>query len=150
MGVLHLFDRYINYADAWIQEQDYKDPDNGTLMDRNLLNAELEKIEKPAGINNPKDFRNEVVNFCIRARAKKENAGNNPVWTSYSRLRDVIEKKMFSNAEDLLPVISFEGKKDKELDKKHNDFISRMIERGYTVRQTRRLVEWFMRIRKSS
>ncbi|XNM60632.1 hypothetical protein ACLK1T_25665 [Escherichia coli] len=26
-----------------------------------LLNAELEKIEKPAGISNPKDFRNEIV-----------------------------------------------------------------------------------------
>jgi serine protein kinase len=27
------------------------------------------KIEKPAGISNPKDFRNEIVNFVLRARA---------------------------------------------------------------------------------
>lgn len=146
----NLFDRYVEYADAWIQNQEFKDPDTGLLMDRELLNAELEKIEKPAGISNPKDFRNEIVNFCLRARAKTENNGKNPTWTSYSVLRDVIEKKMFSQVEDILPVISFEGKKDKDLEKKHNDFISRMQERGYTSRQIRRLVDWYMRVRKSS
>ena len=146
----NLFDRYVEYADAWIQNQEFKDPDTGLLMDRSLLNTELEKIEKPAGIGNPKDFRNEIVNFCLRARANTENNGNNPVWTSYSVLRDVIEKKMFSQVEDILPVISFEGKKDRELEKKHNDFINRMQERGYTGRQIRRLVDWYMRVRKSN
>ncbi len=146
----NLFDRYVEYADAWIQNIDYKDPDNGLMMDRGLLNAELEKIEKPAGIANPKDFRNEIVNFCLRARARSENNGKNPQWTSYAILRDVIEKKMFSQVEDLMPVISFEGKKDKDLEKKHNDFIARMEARGYTPRQIRRLVEWYMRVRKSN
>lgn len=146
----NLFDRYVEYADAWIQDQEFKDPDTGLLMDRALLNDELEKIEKPAGIANPKDFRNEIVNFCLRARAKEENKGKNPVWTSYAVLRDVIEKKMFSQVEDLLPVISFDSKKDKDLEKKHNDFIARMEERGYTPRQIRRLVDWYMRVRKSS
>lgn len=146
----NLFDRYVEYADAWIQNVEYKDADNGLMMDRGLLNDELEKIEKPAGIANPKDFRNEIVTFCLRARAKPENKGKNPAWTSYSVLRDVIEKKMFSQVEDLLPVISFEGKKDKDLEKKHNDFISRMHERGYTNKQIRRLVDWYMRVRKSS
>lgn len=146
----NLFDRYVEFADAWVQDTDFKDPDTGLLMDRRLLNEELEKIEKPAGISNPKDFRHEIVNFCLRARAKPENKGKNPKWTSYSVLRDVIEKKMFSQVEDLLPVISFEGKKDKELERKHNDFISRMQTRGYTPRQIRRLTEWFLRVRKSS
>lgn len=146
----NLFDRYVEYADAWVQDIEFKDPDNGLMMDRKLLNDELEKIEKPAGIANPKDFRNEIVNFCLRARAKPENNGKNPAWTSYAILRDVIEKKMFSQVEDLLPVISFEGKKDKDLEKKHNDFIARMEERGYTKRQIRRLVDWYMRVRKSN
>jgi len=146
----NLFDRYVEYADAWIQDIEFKDPDNGLLMDRKLLNDELEKIEKSAGIANPKDFRNEIVNFCLRARAKLENNGKNPVWTTYSILRDVIEKKMFSQVEDLLPVISFEGKKEKDLERKHNDFILRMRDRGYTDRQIRRLVDWYMRVRKSA
>lgn len=143
----NLFMRYLSYADAWIQDIEFKDPDTGLLMDRALLNEDLEKIEKPAGIANPKDFRNEVVNFCLRAKAK---TGKDVSWTSYAPLRDVLEKRMFSQVEDLLPVISFEGKKDRELEKKHNDFVSRMTTRGYTEKQIRRLCEWYMRVRKSS
>jgi serine protein kinase len=144
----NLFDRYIEYADAWIQEIDFKDPDTGNLFDRNVLNEELEKIEKPAGIANPKDFRNEVVNFVIRAKAK--NKGKNPKWTSYEKLREVIEKKMFASTEELLPIISFTAKGNKEDQKKHNDFVKRMEDKGYTDRQVRRLVEWYMRVQKSS
>ena len=143
----NLFDRYVAYADAWIEDQDFKDPDTGQLMDRELLNEELTKIEKPAGIANPKDFRYEVVKFSLRARARNE--GKNPDWTSYEKIRDVIEKRMFSQVEDLLPVISFEAKKDCEMEKKHAEFVDRMVARGYTQRQVRRLVEWYMRVKKA-
>ena len=143
----NLFDRYISYADAWIEDQDYKDPDTGQMLDRQLLDQELSKIEKPAGIANPKDFRNEVVKFTLRARAA--NGGTNPSWTSYEKLRNVIEKRMFSQVEDLLPVISFESKKDNDTQKKHDNFVERMLTRHYTERQVRRLVEWYMRVNKA-
>jgi serine protein kinase len=143
----NLFDRYVAYADAWIEDQDYKDADTGQLMNRELLNQELSKIEKPAGIANPKDFRNEVVKFALRARAN--NSGRNPSWTSYEKLREVIERRMFSQVEDLLPVISFGSKKDSETEKKHTEFLIRMVSRGYTERQVRRLVEWYMRVNKA-
>ncbi|HZF75398.1 MAG TPA: PrkA family serine protein kinase [Acetobacteraceae bacterium] len=144
----NLFDRYVSYADAWIEDIDYKDPDTGQLMNREALNQELTKIEKPAGIANPKDFRNEVVKFSLRARAA--NAGRNPAWTSYEKLREVIEKRMFSQVEELLPVISFGSKKDNETERKHDEFVRRMVTRGYTERQVRRLVEWYMRVKQSS
>ncbi|WP_448188680.1 PrkA family serine protein kinase [Azospirillum sp. sgz301742] len=143
----NLFDRYVDYADAWIEDQDFKDPDTGQLMNRELLNQELTKIEKPAGIANPKDFRNEVVKFALRAKAA--NQGRNPSWTSYEKIREVIEKRMFSQVEDLLPVISFGSKKDGETEKKHTEFVSRMMSRGYTERQVRRLVEWYMRVKQA-
>ena len=143
----NLFDRYVAYADAWIEDSDYKDPDTGQLMNRELLNQELSKIEKPAGIANPKDFRNEVVKFVLRARA--QHGGRNPSWKSYEKLREVIEKRMFSQVEDLLPVISFGSKKDSETDRKHTEFVERMVSLGYTERQVRRLVEWYMRVNKA-
>ncbi|MGV3739833.1 MAG: PrkA family serine protein kinase [Gammaproteobacteria bacterium] len=143
----NIFDRYITYADFWIQDQDYRDPDTGEIFDRAALNADLEKIEKPAGISNPKDFRNEVVNFVLRARAN--NHGMNPKWNTYEKLRSVIEKKMFSNTEDLLPVISFNAKSSEDDKKKHEEFISRMVEKGYTRKQVRLLCEWYLRVRKS-
>ncbi len=143
----NLFDRYISYADAYIEEQAYKDPDTGQMFDREILEEELAKIEKPAGVTNAKDFRNEVVKFALRARAK--NDGKNPDWTSYEKLREVIEKRMFSNVEDLLPIISFGTKKDSDSDSKHTEFVNRMTDRGYTERQVRRLVEWYMRVNKA-
>ncbi|HEY4943148.1 MAG TPA: PrkA family serine protein kinase [Rhizomicrobium sp.] len=143
----NLFDRYIAYADAWIEDQDYKDADTGQLLDRGALDNELSKIEKPAGIANPKDFRNEVVKFALRYRAQHD--GSNPAWTAYEKIRSVIEKRMFTQVEDLLPVISFESKKDNDTANKHNEFIKRMLARGYTPRQVRRLVEWYMRVNKA-
>jgi serine protein kinase len=144
----NIFDRYVTYADFWIQDQEYRDPETGQLFDRASLNEELEKIEKTAGISNPKDFRNEIVNFVLRARAN--NNGSNPVWTSYEKLRTVIEKKMFSNTEELLPVISFNAKTSSEDQRKHDDFVNRMMEKGYTEKQVRLLSEWYLRVRKSS
>ena len=144
----NIFDRYVTYADYWIQDTEFRDPETGEMFDRGSLNNELEKIEKPAGISNPKDFRNEIVNFVLRARANNE--GKNPTWTSYEKLRTVIEKKMFSNTEDLLPVISFNSKASQDDQKKHEDFVSRMVDKGYTEKQVRLLSEWYLRVRKSS
>ena len=144
----NVFDRYVSFADFWIQDQEFRDPNTGEILDRNHLNDELEKIEKPAGIANPKDFRHEIVNFVLRARAN--NNGNNPSWTSYEKLRGVIEKKMFSTTEDLLPVISFNAKASIDEQRKHQNFIDRMVEKGYTSKQVRLLVEWYLRVRKSS
>ena len=143
----NLFDRYVDYADAWIEDQDFKDPDTGQLLNRELLNQELTKVEKPAGIANPKDFRNEVVKFSLRARAG--NGGRNPSWTSYEKIREVIERRMFSQVEELLPVISFSSKRDSDTEKKHGQFVERMVARGYTERQVRRLVEWYMRAKQA-
>ena len=144
----NVFDRYVTFADFWIQDQEFRDPNTGEILERNQLNDELEKIEKPAGIANPKDFRHEIVNFVLRARAT--GGGRNPSWTSYEKLRGVIEKKMFSNTEDLLPVISFNAKASAEEQRKHQNFIDRMVEKGYTAKQVRLLVEWYLRVRKSS
>ncbi|MGB1261571.1 MAG: PrkA family serine protein kinase [Cognaticolwellia sp.] len=144
----NIFDRYVTYADFWIQDQEYRDAETGQLFDREALNNELEKIEKPAGISNPKDFRNEIVNFVLRAKAN--NNGKNPLWTSYEKLRTVIEKKMFSNTEDLLPVISFNTKTSNDDQQKHDDFVERMMTKGYTKKQVRLLSEWYLRVRKSS
>ncbi|TMS58630.1 PrkA family serine protein kinase [Imbroritus primus] len=144
----NIFDRYVTYADFWIQDQEYRDPNTGEILDRAALNDDLEKIEKPAGISNPKDFRHEVVNFVLRSRAQHE--GKNPAWTSYEKLRAVIETKMFSNTEDLLPVISFNAKASADEQKKHQDFVNRMTAKGYTERQVRLLAEWYLRVRKSA
>ena len=143
----NIFDRYITYADLWIQDQEFRNPETGEVLDHVALNGELEKIEKPAGISNPKDFRHEVVNFVLRARASDD--GKSFAWNSYEKLRLVIEKNMFSSTEDLLPVISFNARSSTEDQTKHHEFVERLMERGYTEKQVRLLSEWYLRVRKS-
>lgn len=144
----NLFDRYVTYADHWLQQQEFADPDTNDILDPKTLDAELSKIEKPAGIGNPRDFRNEVVNFVLRARNK--NNGNNPSWTSYEKLKEIIERRMFSNTEDLIPIISFTAKTSNAEQEKHRGFVQRMLEKGYTEKQVRRLSDWYIRAQKQS
>ena len=143
----NLFERYITYADHWCQDNDFRDPETGQQFDRVALNEELEKIEKPAGIANPKDFRNDLVQFYLRHKAKN---GEAPSWDSYEKIRSVIEKRIFSKTEDIIPVISFTSKATKDDEKKHSEFINRMTERGYTTRQIKLLTDWYLRVRKSN
>jgi serine protein kinase len=44
----NIFDRYITYADFWIQDQEYRDPDTGHILDRSSLNAELVRPDCPS------------------------------------------------------------------------------------------------------
>jgi predicted Ser/Thr protein kinase len=93
-------------------------------------------------------FRPAAASGLLRARAN--NAGRNPAWNTYEKLREVIEKKMFSNTEDLLPVISFNAKASEEDRTKHENFVARMVAKGYTEKQVRLLCDWYLRVRKSS
>lgn len=142
----NLYENYFYYADAWVSDSDYRDPTTGTMLDRAALNAELEKMEKPAGIDNPKDFRNDITMFAIRY--KGSNKGKLPRWNEYEKMRIVIEKKVLASTDEILPVISFSPKRSEEERRKHDHFVEKMKERGYTERQTRLLTEFFMRARK--
>jgi serine protein kinase len=144
----NLFERYIMYADHWMNDNDYRDPDTGTLLKRSDLEEELVKTEAPFGVSNPKDFRHEMVNLNLRYQAK--HGGESARWDTFEKMKEVIQKRMFSSTEDLLPIISFSAKGNTEDQSKHNDFVNRMISQGYTRKSVRLLVDWYLRVSKSS
>jgi serine protein kinase len=47
-------------------------------------------------------------------------------------------------------VISFNTKSSSDDQKKHQDFLDRMVNKGYTEKQVRLLCDWYLRVRKSS
>ena len=143
----NIFDRYIMYTTHWIENQSYRDPNTGQEFNREALNEELESIEKPAGIANPKDFRHEVERYVLKYR---QQHNENPRWESYHKLRSVIEKKLFTKTEELAPVITFDLGKSPEQQKKHEGFVKRMFEKGYTEKQIRLMVDFHARMTKSS
>lgn len=144
----NVFDKYVMFADAWVDNRDLRDAATDELHNRQALDGYLEKIEKPAGIANPKEFRNEVVGYCLRYA--KNHGGSNPPWTSYEKLRVVIEKTIFANTDELLPVISFGKKANAEEEKKHAGFVERMVKQGYTPKHVRVAVEWHIRYKRNN
>ena len=143
-----MFERYCLFAEAWLDDNNVRDPETHTLLNRDNLNAKLEEIEKTAGIVNPKDFRNDIVHYVLRHRAKNE--GKMPKWNEYEKIKVVIEKKMFTATQDIMPIVSFTPKGSSEEQKKHDDFVARMRTKGYTDRQIKVLVDWWMDNRKAS
>jgi serine protein kinase len=141
------YERYIKYADVWNQNLDYRDPATGQMYDRTMLDRQLSEIEKPAGITNPKEFRADVVSWYWRAKGQE---GREPHWKDYVKIADVIAKNIFSNTEEMMPIISFTPKSSSENETKHSEFVQRFVEKGYTPRQVRLLVEWFEKVKKSS
>lgn len=142
-----MFERYVLFAEAWLDETTVRDPETHTLLNREILNSKLEEIEKSAGIVNAKDFRNDIVHYVLRYRANNE--GKIPKWNAYEKIKIVIEKKMFAATAEIMPVVSFSPKGSSEEQKKHDDFVARMRTKGYTDRQIRTLVDWWVNNRKS-
>lgn len=143
----NIFDRYITYAEAWIDDNDYRDHSTGLLMSTESLNKELSELEDATGVVNRSDFRHDVVTFCNRVRAK--TGGQNPKWTDYEKMSNVIKKKLFLNNDEILPIISFSVKKSDIDEKKHQGFVSRMCSLGYTQKQVRLLTEYYLQYRHS-
>ena len=63
---------------------------------------------------------------------------------------DLSRNGVFVRTEELLPVISFNAKASADEQQKHEDFVNRMVAKGYTTRQVRLLCDWYLRVRKSS
>ena len=71
-----------------------------------------------------------------RLAGKNKSIGNNS---------SVLENIFFS-----ITVRSFNAKASADEAKKHEDFVTRMVAKGYTSKQVRLLCEWYLRVRKSS
>ena len=144
----NMFERYVLFAEAWLNDEQCRDPETHTMLNRSILNDKLEELERPAAVMNVKDFRNDIVHYVLRYKAKNE--GKAPRWDHYEKIKNVIEKRMFAATEQIMPVISFGSKADKETSEKHESFVQRMVERGYTVNQVKTLVSWYTNNKKGA
>lgn len=143
-----MFEHYFEFAQSWLDEAGMRDPETNQLLDRDALNKKLEAIEKPAGIVNVKDFREDITRYVLKYRAN--NGGNYPKWTDYEKIKNVIEKKMFSATQNIMPIITIGKKSSEDEQKKHNAFVDRMKEKGYTENQIKTLTTWWANNIKSN
>jgi serine protein kinase len=139
------FDKYVAYATAWSYDELYKDPDTDDVKDREAQNKELNKWETGASITNIKKFRDDLVKFVMRYKGDAASQ-DTPVWFAIpEETRLMIEHNMLPKKADLEPLITFGLHRDAKEQEKHDGFVRRLCARGFTSRQARRVVDWYLK-----
>lgn len=150
-GMLADFDRfgqnefvtYHRLCEWWVNYQGtderFSDADItgvGIEIDVAKVNKRLSEFEKPAGINNPAEFRAQLALF-VAGRGGPDKVS----WKDHVGLHDAIRAKLQLNEAALDDaILSFSNNKDKKGMKAHESFINRMSEKGYTPDVLKRMV----------
>jgi serine protein kinase len=135
----NMYENYIERAKAWLDDKVITDPDTNQRQDKDKLDKKLKEIEKPAGIRQTSQFRNDIVRYALEHKAQH---GEYPDWRSYGQIREVIEEHLFEKLDDIMPTIVPGKKQSTEQAEKRDAFVHRMLEKGYTERQVDKLSKW--------
>lgn len=139
-----IFDEYLDYADASIQEKDLFS-DNGEPVDHKKIERFLEAFEKKAGITNGKEFRQSAltsINSEI-ARIARKNAGK-PIeeqekvivhWNSYEPVAKAIRSQYEVDQDSRRHILKAKSGSDlrsEEEKRQYTRFHQNMHDQGYT------------------
>ncbi|TMV43448.1 PrkA family serine protein kinase [Paenibacillus mesophilus] len=123
-----LFDNYLDNVEAYCNWQKIRDPLTGEEMDPD--ERLMRSIEEQIGIseNAKKAFREEIL---IRMSTYSRK-GKRFDYNSHERLREAIEKKLFSDLKDIVKITTSTKTPDENQLKKINEVTKRLIdEHGY-------------------
>ncbi|PYI57338.1 PrkA family serine protein kinase [Paenibacillus flagellatus] len=123
-----LFDNYLDNVEAYCNWQKIRDPLTGEELDPD--ERLMRSIEEQIGIseNAKKSFREEIL---IRMSTYSRK-GKKFDYNSHERLREAIEKKLFSDLKDIVKITTSTKTPDENQLKKINEVTKRLIdEHGY-------------------
>jgi serine protein kinase len=123
-----LFDNYLDNIEAYSNWNKIKDPLTGEEMDPD--ERLMRSIEEQIGIseNAKKAFREEIL-IRISSYSRK---GRKFDYGSHERLREAIEKKLFTDLKDIVKITTSSKTPDERQLRKINDVIKQLIdEHGY-------------------
>jgi len=134
-----LMDNYLDNVEAYCNKNKLRDPLTGEEMnpDEKLMRS----IEEQIGIseNAKKAFREEIL-IRISAYARK---GKRFDYNSHERLKEAIQKKLFSDLKDVVKITTSTKTPDERQLKKINDVVSRLIdEYGYNSTSANELLRY--------
>ncbi|MFB7142133.1 PrkA family serine protein kinase [Gottfriedia sp. NPDC056225] len=134
-----LMDNYLDNVEAYCNKNKLRDPLTGEEMnpDEKLMRS----IEEQIGIseNAKKAFREEIL-IRISAYARK---GKRFDYNSHERLKEAIQKKLFSDLKDVVKITTSTKTPDERQLKKINDVVSRLIdEYGYNSSSANELLRY--------
>lgn len=123
-----LLDNYLDNVEAYCNWQKIRDPLTGEEMDPD--EKLMRSIEEQIGIseNAKRAFREEIL-IRISSYARR---GKKFEYSSHDRLREAIEKKLFTDLKDVVKITTSSKTPDEQQLKKLNDVVARLIdEHGY-------------------
>lgn len=134
-----LMDNYLDNVEAFCNKHKLKDPLTGEEMnpDEKLMRS----IEEQIGIseNAKRAFREEIL-IRISAYARK---GKRFDYQSHERLREAIQKKLFSDLKDVVKITTSSSTPDETHLKKINEVVARLIEEhGYNSISANELLKY--------
>jgi serine protein kinase len=127
-SAITLMDNYLDNVEAFCNKNKIRDPLTGEEMnpDEKLMRS----IEEQIGVseNAKKAFREEIL-IRLSAYARK---GKRFEYNSHERLREAIQKKLFSDLKDVVKITTSSKTPDESQLKKVNEVVARLIdEHGY-------------------
>ncbi|MGL4821121.1 MAG: PrkA family serine protein kinase [Bacilli bacterium] len=135
----NLLDNYLDNVEAFCNKNKIQDPLTGEEMnpDEKLMRS----IEEQIGIsdNAKRGFREEIL-IRISAYARK---GKRFEYESHERLREAIQKKLFSDLKDVVKITTSSKTPDENQLKKMNEVVARLVdEYGYSTTSANDLLRY--------
>ncbi|MFP4314528.1 MAG: hypothetical protein ACLFR0_09435 [Alphaproteobacteria bacterium] len=148
-----MFDEYIHYAEAWVNETEIKSP-IGEPINRAKIEDYLNKFEKRAGIQHGAEFRKSAVNSINSeiARKVKSNQGK-PAdqqddlivrWDSYEPIAKAIRKQHEIDHDSRVHILKAKSETDLRSDeekRQYSRFHENMQEQGYSETMVARMLD---------
>ncbi len=134
-----LFNNYLDNIEAYCNWGKIKDPLTGEEMDPD--ERLMRSIEEQIGIseNAKKAFREEIL---IRMSTYSRK-GRRFDYSSHERLREAIEKKLFTDLKDIVKITTSTKTPDENQLKRINEVIKRLVEEhGYTTASANELLRY--------
>jgi serine protein kinase len=134
-----LFENYLDNIEAFCNWSKIRDPLTDEEMDPD--ERLMRSIEEQIGIseNAKKAFREEIL-IRISAYSRKERKFE---YSSHDRLREAIEKKLFTDLKDIVKITTSTKTPDATQLKRMNEVIKRLIEEhGYTAASANELLRY--------
>lgn len=134
-----LLNNYLDNVEAFCNKTKLKDPITEEELDPD--EALMRSIEEQIGVteNAKKSFREEIL-IRISSLARR---GQKFEYTSHERLKEAIEKKLFTDLKDIVKITTNSRTPDQDQLKKVNEVINRLVEmQGYTPDSANALLKY--------
>lgn len=134
-----LMDNYLDNVERYCNGHKFSDPITGEEWDPD--EKLMRSIEEQIGIseNSKKAFREEIL-IRISAYARR---GKRFDYNSHERLREAIQKKLFTDLKDVVKITTSSKMPDESQLKKVNEVIARLVEEyGYTPASANELLRY--------